>query len=111
MNAILTEQVCRNVDVQIEFLRLDEIDNLNEKFSAVIRIIAKWVETQSIDMTQYDPSVNWNPLLYVQNLLSDEPKVNIQYDITRIDDVVRITETKIIKGKFWERFELYDVKA
>ena len=36
------EQMCRNVEAEIEFLRIGEIDNVNEKFTAEVKIIARW---------------------------------------------------------------------
>lgn len=109
MNAIIAEQVCRNVDIEIQFLHIGEIDNLNEKYSAEIKIVAKWVETENLNMNTYDPELDWNPRLYIQNLLSDELKESTKYRVERMEDFVRITETKIVKGQFWERIELYDV--
>ena len=55
------EQMCRNVEVEIEFLRIGEIDNVNEKFTAEVKIIAKWFEFIDINIESYDPLIHWNP--------------------------------------------------
>jgi hypothetical protein len=55
------EQMCRNVEVEIEFLRIGEIDIGNEKFTAEVKIIAKWFEFIDINIESYDPLIHWNP--------------------------------------------------
>ena len=92
--------VARNVEVKIEFVRIGEIDNLNEKFHAEIRITASWIEIANLEMTRYDPGVDWNPQIYISNFISD-PKEKNYYEIEKLNNYLKITETKSIKGKYF----------
>ena len=49
----------RDVQVLVGFLRLGEIDTMNEKFQAEVFIEARWVDN-SEPIAQYDPKVHWN---------------------------------------------------
>ena len=83
------------VEVFIKFIRVGEIDTMNEKYHAEIRIESKWRESQN--MTEYDPNINWNPLLYIENSFK-EPKQEIVYEITNFNDCSYITEVRRLKG-------------
>ena len=69
------------VQVAIEFVRIGEIDTLNEKYNAEIFIEAKWIANEHI-VGEYNPERHWNPLLYIENALL-EPKEKIKYTINR----------------------------
>ncbi|CAF0942644.1 unnamed protein product [Brachionus calyciflorus] len=93
------------IRVSIEFLSIGEVDTLNEKFQAEVRIISKWCDEQA-DKTEFKSEEDWNPYLFIENSLHDV-KEEIKYKIDKIDDYRReITETRIAKGNFWERIEL-----
>lgn len=101
------ENTPRNVEVEINFLKLGEIDTMNDKFTAEVVIVSKWSDfDQSIDV--YDPQKHWNPKLFIQNVLN-EPKEVVKYDFEKDTNCLKITETKIVKAQFWERLELYNV--
>lgn len=96
----------RDLQVNIDFLNIGQIDNLNEKFEAEIRIESTWCEYS--DLIVYDPEKHWNPRLYVQNLLN-ETKDIIKYRVHKETDCLVIKEIRIIRGNFWERLELKNV--
>ena len=56
---IYEPEMIRNVQVVVGFLRLGEIDTMNEKFQAEVFIEAKWVDNDQ-PITEYDPKVHWN---------------------------------------------------
>ena len=87
----------RNVEVKIEFVRIGEID---EKFHAEIRITASWIEIANLEMTRYDPEIDWNPQIYISNLISESKEKN-NYEIEKQNNHLKITETKSIKGKYF----------
>lgn len=90
--------MAREVNIQIEFVRVGEIDNLNEKFHGEVRIDSSWIERSHANIDYYDPEIHWNPKLYVKNLISDA-KEKLKYEIQVLGDgVYRITEIKSIKG-------------
>lgn len=82
--------------MSVEFLRFGEIDTMNEKYYAEVCIEATWFEKKFSKF--YDPKVDWNPKLYIENSLL-EPKEEIVYEIKRLNDLVAIKEIKYIKGK------------
>ena len=104
------------VQVTIEFMRMGEIDTLNEKFNAELLIQAKWraAESEEHIVNEYDPKVHWNPMLYIENAFS-EPKESVRYEMTRDQaaggaerGLLTITEKRLVKGVFWERLELHN---
>jgi hypothetical protein len=95
----------REVQIRTVFLRVGEIDTLNEKFYAEILVECKWEEPElknefesssngcsfsSISfMGKYkeerelnDASRYWNPMIYVENALND-PKCVVHYKIKK----------------------------
>ena len=53
----------RVVQVTVEFIRLGEIDTMNEKYNAEICIESKWIEKDLIQ--NYNPEQHWNPQLII----------------------------------------------
>ena len=88
------------VEVSIEFLSLGEIDTMNEKYEAEVRIKSRWYDDEEID--EYDKSIHWYPKLFIVNALPDV-KEDIRYRVERLQNKSIITEIRIAKGKFWER--------
>ena len=68
------------VEVSIRFLSIGEIDTMNEKFQAQVKITANWLENEIID--KYNPDVHWNPKLFIENAFQ-EPKEKIKYNLIR----------------------------
>jgi hypothetical protein len=96
----------RIIEVQIVFLQIGEVDTINEKFQAIVKIKSKWYENEIL--SEYDPREDWNPKLFIENALYDKFQEEISYDLKVCDDKTLITETRISKGVFWERMELPD---
>ncbi|CAF0867600.1 unnamed protein product [Didymodactylos carnosus] len=94
------------------FLRVGEIDTLNERYYGEILFEASWNDIKLKNKTTYDPSVgHWNPNLVILNSIGDvkhETSYSIYEDGTNIPE---ITEHHRIKGTFWERMELYHFPA
>jgi len=57
----------RIIEVYIEFIQIGEVDTMNEKFQAIVKIKSKWLENEII--TDYDPKEYWNPKLFIENAL------------------------------------------
>jgi hypothetical protein len=74
----------RVVQITVEFIKLGEIDTMNEKYSAEILIESKWLEPEF--MTNYNPERHWNPQLYIENSLQD-PKEKIKHRIQRMSEI------------------------
>ena len=82
------------VKVTFEFLRILEIDSMNEKYTAEIRIDSEWFIDEKISI--YDPEKNWNPQLYVENSLIINEK--IKYSLRNDSEKLIVTEHRYIKG-------------
>ena len=87
----------KHVQVMIEFLRIGQIDNMGEKYDAEINFEATWTENQMI--TNYDPTIYWNPMIYVENLLIEHTSA-ITYSLRQLEETTVITEIHNIKGIF-----------
>lgn len=69
-----------NVDVRLVILKLSEISTKQGRFSCEIFMEASWYDkhlmsgelTEEADIGYYDEKKNWNPLLYVQNIVNHQ---------------------------------------
>lgn len=121
----------RLVETRTIFLRIGEIDTVNERFFAEILVESKWEEfklAQEFDTKkQYNEEKEiknsnkyWNPKIYIENALND-PKQTIHYKIAKeyqrnkafknAEDTESafkfwIYEYRKIKGYFFEKLNL-----
>ncbi|UJR11608.1 hypothetical protein I4U23_015790 [Adineta vaga] len=120
-----TNQAVR-VYVRLVFLRIGEIDTLNEKYQAHASIESRWsvsfneflstlsIENQNllsngktIILEKYTESY-WHPQLYIENSLGDlKEQIKYTAKINKYDNLIYICEHRIIKGLFWEKLELH----
>jgi hypothetical protein len=113
------------VYIRLVFLRIGEIDTLNEKYQAQASIEARWpvefdklsldlssedqehlAEGKSISLVNYTKS-HWHPQLYIENALGDL-KEQIRYSAkkSKEENEIYVCEHRDIKGLFWEKLEL-----
>jgi hypothetical protein len=113
------------VYIRLMFLRVGEIDTLNEKYQAQAAIEARWsvhtdkllselssedqrrlVDGKSVSLPKYAES-HWHPQLYIENALGDL-KEQIRYSAKKFkkDNKIYVCEHRDIKGLFWEKLEL-----
>jgi hypothetical protein len=57
----------RIVHVKVDFIKLGEIDTMNENYHAEILIESKWLETE--DIIEYNSDVHWNPKFVIENVV------------------------------------------
>jgi hypothetical protein len=107
------------------FLRIGEIDTLNEKYQAQVTIESRWpIELDKISSNltydeqkrlTYGKSVSlikysethWHPQLYVENALGDlKEQIRYSAKISKTDNQIYICEHRDVKGLFWEKLEL-----
>jgi hypothetical protein len=101
------KNLIRDVHVHVEFLKIGEIDIMNEKYTAEVHIQSKWKDTD-LTIEKYDPKVHWSPQLYVDNILN-ELKHTVEYSIEKHHDHLTIVEDRILKAQFMEKMELANV--
>ncbi|ELT87187.1 hypothetical protein CAPTEDRAFT_221884 [Capitella teleta] len=102
-----------NVKVQIVFLKLGDIDTVNELFNASIFVQARWSDPSLDDATKAgqvvelsDPS--WVPKLSIQNAIG-QTEENVWYMVSyNSDGFATVSERRTVKGKFYESMELAD---
>lgn len=113
------------VNIRLMFLRIGEIDTLNEKYQAQATIEARWsidfdklaadlscddqkclIDGKSITLVKYSET-HWHPQLFIENAIGDL-KEQIRYSAkrSRCDQRYYICEHRDIKGLFWEKLEL-----
>lgn len=59
------------LNIRAVFLKIGDIDTLNEKFMAEAFIEARWIDRDLSPSIKYDPEEMWNPKLYVVNGLGE----------------------------------------
>jgi hypothetical protein len=85
----------RQVEIMVEFVRVGEIDTMNERYNAEFNIEAKWIDNLVTD--KYDPKVHWNPEIFIENALNTTQVVNYNLD-KKHDGSVYVIECRNIKG-------------
>ena len=86
-----------DVIIDFNFIKIGEIDMMNDKYQAEVYIEAYWIANENIE--KYDPAVHWNPLLYIENLVT-ESMHTIEYKMSyNENNQLIITEHRKIKGK------------
>lgn len=105
------------VRVRCIFLRVGEIDTLNERYTSEIFFEASWYIKEPKNGAKYDPSAgHFNPQLAVLNNMGDSLRHDKWYSVSKTIEagIVEVTEYHKFKGIFWERMELnhfpYDVQ-
>ncbi|CAF1582495.1 unnamed protein product, partial [Didymodactylos carnosus] len=88
------------------FLRVGDIDTLNERYYAEIILEASWNDIQLKDQIAYNHNQHWNPNLAIVNSIGDLQKHDIWYTIQNTVTMTEVTEHHRIKGLFWEKMEL-----
>lgn len=115
----------KEVEIRIIFLRIGDIDTLNERFFAEILIESKWEDPKlsiefhsdtnsTIDEEEKElnhPNKYWNPKIYVENSLND-PKQTVYYKVKKevLDDQMESNEIDFKKSKSITKFWLYEYR-
>lgn len=115
----------KEVEIRIIFLRIGDIDTLNERFFAEILIESKWedpelnVEFDSEISSPNDeeekelnqPNKYWNPKIYVENSLND-PKQTVYYKVKKevVDNQLERSDVDLKQLKSVAKFWLYEYR-
>ncbi len=96
------------VHIRCIFLRVGEIDTLNERYYAELLLEASWEEIsfKGLQTRPFDPTIHWTPELELINgigELQDDITYSVGYEKKNL---VTITEHHKLKGTLWERMEL-----
>ncbi len=102
------------VTCSLQFIQIGEVDTVNERFQAIIELEAKWEDNKIPDNSlnkifQSTDWKEWDPKIFIENSLYDKNNIEeITFFATKISNTIQVTETRIIKGSFWEKMELND---
>lgn len=66
-SSCLVDNQFKTVQIVVTFLKIGDIDMINEKYQAEVFIEAKWIENDFIE--RYDPKRHWNPKLSIEKYL------------------------------------------
>ncbi|VDK33700.1 unnamed protein product [Taenia asiatica] len=101
------------VEVRVVFLKIGEIDTLKEMFRADAFIQTKWPEPRlngktDEELAKIDLSKCWNPLVYIENILTESKDQH--WISAKVDDngQVFVTERRRLRAIFLETLELND---
>ncbi|VDM33964.1 unnamed protein product [Hydatigera taeniaeformis] len=101
------------VEVRVVFLKIGEIDTLKEMFRADAFIQTKWPEPRlngktDEELAKIDLSKCWNPLVYIENILTESKDQH--WISAKMDDngQVFVTERRRLRAIFLETLELND---
>ena len=113
-NTYFPLDIKRLVEVSIECHGIGELNTINESFQANLKIRSTWLTPidEINDPKAYDPKVDWNPNLYIENTVSVQSQ-SIKYKLEKSIDSpedYRITEIHQVSGTFWTKYELQNVK-
>lgn len=75
------------------FLKIGDIDTLNEKFMAEAFMEARWIDRELHPSVKYNPDTMWNPKLYVVNGLG-EIKQQVWFNQYSIGEYQRVEKSR-----------------
>ncbi|ELU17487.1 hypothetical protein CAPTEDRAFT_215265 [Capitella teleta] len=101
------------VELRVVFLKIGEIDTLKEQYSADTFIQAKWRESSldgrtSEELKRIDLECFWNPLLFIENVLSETKEATWLAAMANSKGEVYVLERRRVRGVFMENLELND---
>ncbi|VDO01568.1 unnamed protein product [Rodentolepis nana] len=101
------------VEVRVVFLKIGEIDTLKEMYRADAFIQTKWPEPRlngktDEELTKTDLSKCWNPLVYIENILTESKEQHWMSAKNDDNGQVFITERRRLRAIFLETLELND---
>ena len=127
----------RIVRIRVVFIRIGEIDTLNEKYQAEVYFEARWTdklplnnlnlnlqqqsqlfqERKSIRLTDFNANLFWTPQLFIENAIGQIGEQDRWFTLkkstvepsTSTQTSVDICEHRRVKGVFWEKLELNHV--
>ena len=127
----------RVVRIRVVFIRIGEIDTLNEKYQAEVYFEARWTdkfawnnlnltlpqqsqlfqERKSLRLTESNSTVFWTPQLFIENAIGQIGEQDKWFSVKKsfhepsssIQMYFDVCEHRRIKGVFWEKLELNHV--
>ncbi|XP_021376218.1 gamma-aminobutyric acid receptor subunit beta-1-like isoform X2 [Mizuhopecten yessoensis] len=99
------------VELKVAFMKISDIDTVNQQFEADIFIQAKWEEPllDETHVTEFDPMVMWTPKLLIMNLDGEfsfsRSTFNIHYDVHPYQHTL-VLQLWRCRGFFKENLEL-----
>ncbi|VUZ40476.1 unnamed protein product [Hymenolepis diminuta] len=101
------------VEVRVVFLKIGEIDTLKEMYRADAFIQTKWPEPRlngktDEELAKIDLSKCWNPLVYIENILTESKDQHWMSAQNDDNEQVFITERRRLRAIFLETLELND---
>ncbi|CAF3774835.1 unnamed protein product [Adineta steineri] len=96
------------VRIRCIFLRVGEIDTLNERYYAEILLQASWedLSLKNLPNQLFDPIIHWTPQLELMNGIGDLKDEIVYTARFNGQGIATITEHHKLKGTLWERMEL-----
>ena len=97
------------IEISFEYIGIGEVNTKNENYQAELIIESTW-KSDEVNIKEYDPEVDWNPNLFIYNVMKIKSE-NISYRIDQKNSSeTYITEIRKVKGCFWDKFVLKDVR-
>ena len=101
-------QATVDVYIQINFIKIYDIDTVNQRYQADVIIQSKWSDPSIKSVNDnIQPDKIWKPELYIDNAINDV-KEDIRYKILKEEGGLMICEIRKAKCMLWERLELED---
>lgn len=101
------------VELRLIILKIGNISTKENKFSCEAFLEASWHDKNfgknapnfDSNKSKYDEKYNWNPHLYIQNLLSHQSQ-EIWYNVEESSRGYKVSERRRFKGDFSQTFQL-----
>jgi hypothetical protein len=88
------------VHIRLEFVAIGDVDSVNEKYWAEVKIKSKWSHEGEVGEFDKKAWKLWQPKLYIENALDDKFKEEVTYAVEKDSDGKNsiVTETRLAKG-------------
>ena len=91
----------KHILVDVEYERIGEIDNTNERYFAEVTFSFTWDLDKPV--SEYDPNKNWNPNIGIENLFV-KPEIKTEYILSNNGRTV--TEKRNLKVNYFEQSQV-----
>lgn len=88
----ITDMNARQVLVDVDYERIGEIDNNNERYFAEVSLNFTWDLDKPV--SEYDPKKHWNPNIGIENLFV-KPEIKTEYILS--NEGKTVTEKRDLK--------------
>lgn len=102
---VLKEEVPTDVYINASFIKIHDIDTINQRFQAELLIEMRWHDS-TLKSTKDYQSIEWKPDIYVENAVNETKNETSLKIFANSQNLLMVSEIRHVRGVFHENLEL-----